>query len=113
MTILEIYRRLVEDQIAIPVLVGKKTEREKFKGAVYTTTLEAMMPDGKAMQMGTSHHLGQNFSKPFEIKYLGKDEKEHFAGTTSWGFSWRLIGAMIMDHAEYKVHVLPLRVAPT
>src|SRR6266581_4639550 len=68
MTILEIYRRLVEDQIAIPVLVGKKTEREKFKGAVYTTTLEAMMPDGKAIQMGTSHHLGQNFSKPFEIK---------------------------------------------
>src|SRR6266480_401058 len=113
MTILEIYRRLVEDQIAIPVLVGKKTEREKFKGAVYTTTLEAMMPDGKAMQMGTSHHLGQNFSKPFEIKYLGKDEKEHFAWTTSWGISWRLIGAMIMAHGDDKGLVLPPRVAPT
>ncbi len=113
MTILEIYRRLVEDQIAIPVLVGKKTEREKFKGAVYTTTLEAMMPDGKAIQMGTSHHLGQNFSKPFEIKYLGKDEKEHFGWTTSWGISWRLIGAMIMAHGDDKGLVLPPRVAPT
>ena len=112
MTILDIYRRLVEDQIAIPVLVGKKTEREKFKGAVYTTTLEAMMPDGKAMQMGTSHHLGQNFSKPFEIKFLGKDEKEHFAWTTSWGISWRLIGAMIMAHGDDKGLVLPPRIAP-
>jgi prolyl-tRNA synthetase len=112
MTILEIYRRLVEDQLAIPVLVGKKTEREKFKGAVYTTTMEAMMPDGKALQMGTSHHLGQNFSKPFEIKYLGKDEKEHFAWTTSWGISWRLIGAVIMSHGDDKGLVLPPRVAP-
>ena len=113
MTILEIYRQLVEEQIAIPVLVGKKTEREKFKGADYTTTLEAMMPDGKAIQMGTSHHLGQNFSKPFEIKYLGKDEEEHFAWTTSWGISWRLIGAMIMAHGDDKGLVLPPRVAPT
>ena len=112
MTILEIYRRLVEDQVAIPVLVGKKTEKEKFKGAVYTTTLEAMMPDGKAIQMGTSHHLGQNFSKPFEIKFLGKDEKEHFAWTTSWGISWRLIGAMIMAHGDDKGLVLPPRIAP-
>ncbi len=112
MTILEIYRRLVEDQVAIPVLVGKKTEKEKFKGAVYTTTLEAIMPDGKAMQMGTSHHLGQNFSKPFEIKFLGKDEKEHFAWTTSWGISWRLIGAMIMAHGDDKGLVLPPKIAP-
>ena len=112
MTILEIYRRLVEDQVAIPVLVGKKTEKEKFKGAVYTTTLEAMMPDGKAIQMGTSHHLGQNFSKPFEIKFLGKDEKEHFAWTTSWGISWRLIGAMIMAHGDDKGLVLPPKIAP-
>jgi len=92
--------------------VGKKTEREKFKGAVYTTTLEAMMPDGKAIQMGTSHHLGQNFSKPFEIKFLGKDEKEHFAWTTSWGISWRLIGAMIMAHGDDKGLVLPPKIAP-
>ena len=112
MTILEIYRQLVEDQLAIPVLVGKKTEKEKFKGAVYTTTLEAMMPDGKAIQMGTSHHLGQNFSKPFEIKFLGKDEKEHFAWTTSWGISWRLIGATIMAHGDDRGLILPPRVAP-
>ena len=113
MTILDIYKHLVEDQLAIPVLVGKKTEREKFKGAVYTTTLEGMMPDGKAIQMGTSHHLGQNFSKPFEIKYLGKDEKEHFAWTTSWGISWRLIGATVISHGDDKGLVLPPKVAPT
>src|SRR5215831_17857876 len=112
MTILEIYRQLVEDQLAIPVLVGKKTEREKFKGAVYTTTLEAIMPDGKAIQMGTSHHLGQEFSRPFEIKYLGKDEKEHFAWTTSWGVSWRMIGAAIMVHGDDRGLVLPPKVAP-
>jgi len=113
MTILEIYKQLVEDQLAIPVLTGRKTEREKFKGAVYTTTLEAIMPDGKALQMGTSHHLGQNFSKPFEIKYLGKDEKEHFAWTTSWGVSWRVIGALILSHGDDKGLMLPPRIAPT
>ncbi len=113
MTILEIYRRLAEDQLAIPVLVGKKTEREKFKGAVYTTTLESMMPDGKALQMGTSHHLGQKFSKPFQIKYLGKDEKEHFAWTTSWGISWRLIGASILTHGDDRGLILPPKIAPT
>src|SRR5881409_2011099 len=112
MTILGIYKQLVEDQLAIPVLAGRKTDREKFKGAVYTTTLEAMMPDGKALQMGTSHHLGQNFSKPFEIKFLGKDEKEHFAWTTSWGLSWRVIGALILSHGDDKGLMLPPRIAP-
>lgn len=113
MTILDIYTKLVEEELAIPVLVGKKTEREKFKGAIYTTTMEAMMPDGKALQMGTSHHLGQKFSIPFEIKYLGKDEKEHFAWTTSWGISWRLIGAAILSHGDDRGLVLPPRIAPT
>ncbi len=112
MTILDIYKNLVEEQLAIPVLAGKKTEREKFKGAVYTTTLEAIMPDGKALQMGTSHHLGQKFSKPFEIKYLGTDEKEHFAWTTSWGVSWRLIGGMILTHGDDRGLVIPPRIAP-
>jgi len=112
MTILGIYKQLVQDQLAVPVLAGRKTEREKFKGAVYTTTLEAIMPDGKALQMGTSHHLAQNFSKPFEIKYLGKDEKEHFAWTTSWGFSWRVIGALIMSHGDDKGLMLPPHIAP-
>jgi len=112
MTILNLYKLLTESQLAIPVLTGKKTEKEKFKGAVYTTTLEAMMPDGKAIQMGTSHHLGQKFSKPFEIKYLGSDEKEHYAWTTSWGISWRLIGAMILAHGDDKGLILPPQIAP-
>jgi len=113
MTILNLYTKLIEEELAIPILVGKKTEREKFKGAVYTTTMEAMMPDGKALQMGTSHHLGQKFSVPFEIKYLGKDEKEHYGWTTSWGISWRLIGAAILSHGDDRGLVLPPRIAPT
>ncbi len=113
MTILGIYAKLVEDELAIPILAGKKTEREKFKGAVYTTTMEAMMPDGKALQMGTSHHLGQKFSIPFEIKYLGRDEKEHYGWTTSWGLSWRLIGAAILSHGDDRGLILPPRIAPT
>ncbi|HZD13387.1 MAG TPA: His/Gly/Thr/Pro-type tRNA ligase C-terminal domain-containing protein, partial [Candidatus Binatus sp.] len=88
------------------------TAQEKFKGAVYTTTMEAIIPDGKALQMGTSHHLGQKFAKPFEIKYLGKDEKEHYAWTTSWGISWRLIGACIMIHGDDRGLVLPPKIAP-
>ena len=113
MTILDIYSNLVKEELAIPILVGKKTEREKFKGAVYTTTMEAIMPDGKALQMGTSHHLGQKFSIPFQIKYLGKDEKEHYAWTTSWGMSWRLIGAAILIHGDDRGLILPPKIAPT
>lgn len=112
MTILEIYRDLVENYLAIPVLVGRKSDKEKFVGALYTTTLEALMADGKALQMGTSHNLGQNFSKPFGIKYLGTDDKEHYAWQTSWGISWRLIGALIMVHGDDKGLVLPSKVAP-
>jgi prolyl-tRNA synthetase len=112
MMILEFYRRLIEEQMAVPVISGYKTDREKFVGALYTTTLEAMMPDGKALQMGTSHNLGQNFSKPFEIKYLGKDEETHYAWTTSWGVSWRLISAMIMLHGDDKGLIVPPRIAP-
>jgi prolyl-tRNA synthetase len=112
MMILEFYRQLIEDEMCIPVLLGYKSEKEKFRGALYTTTLEAMMPDGKAIQMGTSHNLGQNFSKPFGIKYLGKDEEMHYAWTTSWGVSWRLISAMIMLHGDEKGLVVPPQVAP-
>src|SRR4029079_427598 len=113
MTILSIYKDLIENQIAVPEVTGYKSDREKFVGAKYTTTLEGMMPvEGKALQMGTSHHLGQNFSKPFEIKYLGKDTKEHFAWQTSWGVSWRLIGALIMVHGDDKGLVLPPKIAP-
>jgi len=112
MKILEIYKNTVEEELAIPVITGKKSEKEKFVGAVYTTTMESIMPDGKALQMGTSHFLGQNFSKPFEVKFADKDNVEHFAWQTSWGISWRLIGAMIMVHGDDKGLVLPPNVAP-
>ncbi|HEY4680989.1 MAG TPA: proline--tRNA ligase [Nitrosarchaeum sp.] len=112
MKILEIYKNTVEDELAIPVVTGKKSEKEKFVGAVYTTTMEAIMPDGKALQMGTSHFLGQNFSVPFEVKFADKDNVEQFAWQTSWGVSWRLIGAMIMVHGDDKGLVLPPKVAP-
>ncbi|HEX6560925.1 MAG TPA: proline--tRNA ligase, partial [Nitrososphaera sp.] len=112
MSILAIYRELIEDHLAVPAVRGFKSDKEKFVGAKYTTTLEGMMADGKALQMGTSHHLAQNFSKPFEIKYLGKDTKEHLAWQTSWGVSWRLIGAIIMVHGDDKGLVLPPRIAP-
>jgi len=112
MAILDIYKKTVEDDLAIPVLTGKKSEGEKFVGAVYTTTMESIMPDGKALQMGTSHFLGQNFSKPFEVKYSDKNNVENFAWQTSWGVSWRLIGAMIMTHGDDKGLVLPPKVAP-
>ena len=111
--ILDIYKNTVEEELAIPVIIGKKSEKEKFVGAVYTTTMESVMPDGKALQMGTSHFLGQNFSKPFEVKFADKDNIEHFAWQTSWGVSWRLIGAMIMVHGDDQGLVLPPKVAPT
>ncbi|MEM5794519.1 MAG: proline--tRNA ligase [Candidatus Aenigmatarchaeota archaeon] len=112
MLILNFYKDLIENYLAIPVLVGKKTEREKFAGALYTTTLEAIMPDGKALQMGTSHNLGQNFSKPFEIKFMDKDKKEKYVWTTSWGIATRLIGAIIMAHGDDKGLIIPPKVAP-
>ncbi len=107
-----LYKKLMESMIAVPVLVGKKSDKEKFVGAVYTTTLEAMMPDGRAVQMGTSHHLGQNFSKPFEIRFLGEDGEMHFVWQTSWGISWRIIGALILQHGDDKGLVLPPKIAP-
>jgi len=110
--ILEIYKNTVEEELAIPVTIGMKSEKEKFVGAVYTTTMESIMPDGKALQMGTSHFLGQNFSKPFELKFADKDNVEHFAWQTSWGVSWRLIGAMIMTHGDDQGLVLPPKIAP-
>lgn len=112
MMILGIYRELIEDSLAVPAIRGFKSDKEKFVGAKYTTTLEGMMADGKALQMGTSHHLAQNFAKPFEIKYLGNDTKEYFAWQTSWGVSWRLIGAIIMVHGDDKGLILPPKVAP-
>lgn len=110
--ILEIYKNTVEEELAIPVITGKKSDKEKFVGAVYTTTMESIMPDGKALQMGTSHFLGQNFSKPFEVKFLDTNNAERYAWQTSWGVSWRLIGATIMVHGDDKGLVLPPKIAP-
>ena len=112
MEILNIYKKTIEEELAIPVITGKKSEKDKFVGAVYTTTLESLMPDGKALQMGTSHFLGQNFSKPFDVKYLDENNNETFAWQTSWGVSWRLIGGMIMTHSDDKGLVLPPKVSP-
>ena len=112
MIVLDIYKKTIEEELAIPVITGKKSEKEKFVGAVYTTTIEAIMPDGKALQMGTSHFLGQNFSKPFDVKFLDEQNVETFAWQTSWGVSWRLIGALVMVHGDNKGLVLPPRVAP-
>ena len=109
---LTIYKDTVEEELAVPVITGTKSEKEKFVGAEYTTTMESIMPDGKALQMGTSHFLGQNFSRPFDVKFADKDNIEHFTWQTSWGVSWRLIGAMIMIHGDDKGLVLPPRVAP-
>ncbi len=109
---LEIYRRLSEDILAVPVLTGNKSEQEKFAGAIFTTAIEGLMPDGKALQMGTSHNLGQHFTKAYNIKFLDKDEKEKFAWTTSWGVSTRLLGAIVMAHGDDKGLVLPPKIAP-
>jgi prolyl-tRNA synthetase len=102
----------MENLLAIPVLVGKKSELEKFAGALYTAALEALMPDGKALQMGTSHNLGQNFSKAFKIQFVGEDEKKHYVWTTSWGISTRLLGPIVMVHGDDKGLVLPPEIAP-
>ena len=110
--IMGIYKETVENELAIPVITGKKSEKEQFVGAVYTITMESMMPDGRALQMGTSHFLGQNFSKPFEVKYADKNNVEKFTWQTSWGVSWRLLGAMIMVHGDDHGLVLPPKVAP-
>ena len=111
--ILDIYKMLIEEYLAIPTVSGFKTDKEKFVGAKYTTCLESAMADGKALQMATSHHLGQNFSKPFEIKFLDKDTAEQYVWQTSWGISWRVIGAIIMVHGDDKGLILPPKISPT
>lgn len=110
--ILEIYRSLAEDILAIPVLTGRKTEIEKFAGAEHTYAIEAMMRDKKALQSGTSHNLGQNFAKAFGVTFQTKDNKEELVYATSWGVSTRIIGAVIMAHGDDKGLRLPPKVAP-
>ncbi len=112
MEMLAIYKEFAENCLAIPVLTGRKTEKERFAGAVATYTMEAMMRDGKSLQAGTSHYLGQNFATAFDIKYLGTEGTLQTAYTTSWGVSTRLIGAIIMTHGDERGLVLPPVVAP-
>jgi prolyl-tRNA synthetase len=112
MRMLDVYASFVQETLAIPVIKGRKSEAEKFPGAVDTYAIEALMQDGKALQAGTSHYLGQNFAKAFDIKFSGRDQKQDFVYTTSWGVSTRLIGAMIMAHSDDEGLVLPPNVAP-
>ena len=110
--ILELYRELAEDYLAIPVFTGLKTDSEKFAGAERTYCIEAMMGDKRALQAGTSHNLGQNFAKAFDVTFQTKDNKEEFVWATSWGISTRLIGAVILAHGDDKGLRLPPRIAP-
>ncbi|MFM1724090.1 MULTISPECIES: proline--tRNA ligase [Rhodococcus] len=109
---LDVYRDFLHNMLAIPVLVGVKTEREKFAGAMSTMTCEAMMGDGKALQMATSHELGQNFAKAFDISYTDSAGQSQICWTTSWGSSTRMIGGLIMAHGDDHGLRLPPRVAP-
>ncbi|MFS8500521.1 MAG: proline--tRNA ligase, partial [Caldicoprobacter sp.] len=109
---LGIYKEFAENVLAIPVVVGRKSEKEKFAGALRTYTMEAMMQDGKALQAGTSHNLGQHFARVFDIQFLDKDGQLKYAWQTSWGVSTRLIGAIIMVHGDERGLVLPPKVAP-
>lgn len=109
---LEVYRQVAEDELAMPVILGRKSEKEKFAGANKTYTMEAMMHDGKALQAGTSHNLGQNFAKMFDIQYLDKDGERKYGWSTSWGTSTRLIGGIIMTHGDNRGLKMPPRVAP-
>lgn len=110
--ILEIYRQLLEDILAIPVLVGTKPPSERFAGADNTYTLEALMPDGQAIQAGTSHFLGQNFAKAFNVKFLDSDNQEKYIWSTSWAVTTRLIGSLIMAHGDDRGLSLPPKIAP-
>lgn len=109
---LEVYREFAENVLAIPVFCGRKSEREKFAGAAATYSIEAMMQDGRALQAGTSHNLGQHFAKVFDIKFLDKDGSHKYAWQTSWGTSTRMIGAIVMVHGDERGLVLPPKVAP-
>ena len=109
---LKVYADFAEKWMAVPVLQGVKSETERFAGALDTYTIEAMMQDGKALQSGTSHFLGQNFAKAFDVTYLNKDNKPEYVWATSWGVSTRLIGALIMTHSDDNGLVLPPRLAP-
>ncbi len=109
---LEVYRSFAEEDAAIPVIAGRKSENEKFAGAQRTYSIEAMMGDGKALQSGTSHNLGNNFAKSFDIQFLDADGQRKYCATTSWGMSTRMIGGLIMVHGDKSGLIIPPRLAP-
>ena len=110
---LEVYRDFVENDLAVPVVTGQKTDNEKFAGALRTYSIEGLMSDGKALQAGTSHNLGEHFAKVFDITYLDSDGELKYVWQTSWGVSTRLVGAIIMVHGDDRGLVMPPKVAPT
>ncbi len=110
--ILNLYARFAEECLALPVIIGRKTEREKFAGAEETYGMEAMMQDGKSLQAGTSHHFGDKFARAYDIQFLDSDGTHKYAWQTSWGVSTRLIGALIMAHGDARGLILPPVVAP-
>src|SRR5690606_26303447 len=109
---LDVYADFVENTLAVPVIRGRKTENERFAGAWDTDCIEALMQDGKALQAGTSHFLGQNFAKAFDVKFTSKEGKLEYVWATSWGVSTRLMGALIMAHSDDQGLVLPPKLAP-
>jgi prolyl-tRNA synthetase len=110
--ILRYYRSIAEDWCAVPVLAGKKSRSETFAGAVHTLTLEGLMRDGLALQMGTSHYFGQNFARAYDISFSNKDNERELCYSTSWGMSTRMVGALVMAHGDDSGLVMPPRVAP-
>lgn len=112
MILLDVYRTTVEEELGMPVIVGRKSAAQRFPGAVESFTMEGLMRDGKALQAGTSHYFGQNLARVYDVKFLGRDGKEQFAFATSWGVSTRLVGGLVMTHGDDKGLRIPPRLAP-
>src|SRR5437660_12744808 len=109
---LDVYADFAENVAAVPVIKGRKTPGERFAGALDTLCIEGLMQDGKALQMGTSHFLGQNFAKAFDVKFVTRENKQEYVWATSWGVSTRLMGALIMCHSDDEGLVIPPNLAP-
>jgi prolyl-tRNA synthetase len=109
---LDCYRRIAEEWCAIPVLTGRKSDSEKFAGARYSTAIEGMMVDGKALQMGTSHYFGENFTRAYDLTFTGRTNERQYPHSTSWGMSTRMVGAVVMAHGDDSGLQLPPRIAP-
>ena len=109
---LDIYREVAQDIAAVPVYTGEKSSSERFAGATHTFSIEALMPDGRALQSGTSHELGQNFARAYDIKFAAEDQSLQYVWTTSWGMSWRMLGALIMVHGDDRGLRMPPKMAP-